>query len=328
MALSQHERQVLLMNLRVEMVPQEATAWSVAMFFQAVKKIYDQGAAADLISDEMGEEGETAPGKNLLKIADVVSSDDGTLALLFHHGDARATDPALMHLRTGAIRTAGKSDADGLAHAAHLVLQPEPPNGGKSSATHALLERVPSLGRSTVIAFLNTIVRKACQVSGVTFLDSATGRALRYHPKLTVSVPASATLKADLKAGRISRIEFFKHNVTGGFDEENVIKPVELRFVHEVDGKVPISEMIKLFARSRAWARDNDFDEMQVHYKRSNKTHHPRFSTEYEDAEDAIFARHEVIEGFAEKLLQCPEVVVSEVLSKMHAFFGRSSLWK
>ena len=326
MALSQHERQVLLLNLGIEMIPDEAPPWTVRDFFDCVKQTYDSKVAATYVGDTVNEDGEVTGGGNPLSIADLRLGTDGTLTLLFHHGDKRAPDPALMHIPTRKVRTAGKGEDDGLAHGAHLVVSNS--SGAPGSLTPALLERVPNLGRSMVIGFVNTMVRRVCQARGDSFVDPDNGKQYKCYPRLTLTLPASATVKDDLQHGRISRIEFVKHDIVDGLDEAGVIRPITMRLVHEVDGKVPVSEMLNLFRRSQVWGKEHGYQEMQIRYTRNGKPNSPRFSIEVADAEDAVYGRHEEINGFSENLLQCPEAVVDEVLTKMHTLFSKPSLWK
>ena len=85
--------------------------------------------------------------------------DDGIVTILFHHGDARATDPALMEIDSGDVRTAGKQPNEVVAYAAHLMISTQK-YVSATGQCRALLERVPNLGRGTVMAFLKSFVTK------------------------------------------------------------------------------------------------------------------------------------------------------------------------
>ena len=147
MPLSAHERQVMLLNLRVTMVPDHAPQWSVADFFNAIEQLHASGAAAANVADELSgedEEGEV-DGKILIRIADTRTAEDGSYTVLVHHGDAAAPDPNLINLRSGRVWAAGKGVDDALAHACHFVIAGSP-SLPKAAPVRAALERAPVLG--------------------------------------------------------------------------------------------------------------------------------------------------------------------------------------
>ncbi len=329
MALSAHERQIMLMNLKVAMIPPEAPRWSVEDFFSAVQKIYAESGAAMSIGEAAPSEDEDLPndGANLIRIADIRPGTDGTLTILLHHGDAAASDPAFMNMGSGKVRPAGKGDDDALAHAGHLVIAGSA-GRPKTAPVRALLERVPSLGRLTTLRFLNAIVRRTCQDSGLSFVSPETGRAMKYHPRIDATQPLSANLKRDLTGGRLSRIELIKP-ADEGFDENDLIHPTTVRLTHIVDRKLSKALNLDIFGRLRRWGRDHGYEDIQLQFRKGtdNKQHSPRFSTEHADAEDTVYARLEPIGQFSGPMGQCPETIVDEIQSKMHALLLRQNLW-
>ena len=335
MAVSAHERQILLLHLRVESIPAGAPTWSVADFFAAIEKIFAEGGAASRVAEGLGseddEEGEDqqagASEANLMRIARTSSGQDGTYIMLLHHGDAMASDPALMNVRSGAIRQAGKGIDESVAHAAHLAVAIRP-GQAKAEAVKAALERMPGLGRLSTIQFLNTLVRKSCQDSHLSWIDPDTGRPARYHPRLVASQPLSASLRRDLAGGRLSRIELIGRPEEG-FDEEAKVHPTTIRLTHTVEKTFGKDGNMGLFQRMRLWGASKGYDEIQLRFQKQSdrKQHTPRFATEHADAEDAVYARLETIQNFSAELGQCPEEINDEVLKKMHDLFGRAGLW-
>ena len=330
MALSADERHVMLLNFSTVMVPKEAPAWSPAKFFEAVKLIHQAGQASMVVGEKVGEEeGEEANPKSIMRIADLREGTDGTITILLHHGDGKASDPRFMHKKTAKIRSAGMTVDETLSHAAHLVVQ-LPIGPAKALTVKAALERAPSLGRSNVMNFLNRLVRRSSTASDYRFMSDQ-GKSLRYHAKLAATMPLSANMKADLAESRINRIEFVRTmNMDEGLDEEGIIRPVSLRLVHEVAGKMNKLQNLNLYRRAKAKANANGFDEIQVRYTRPGMTSQqsPSFATAMDDAEDTLYTRHFTIQGFDAKLDQCPETIVDEVLSKMHEFFEKAKLWR
>ena len=163
MVLGEFERQALLFNLHVEIVPDEASDHAGEMTTaEAVSILYDiyrSGEATMRISEYVGEpdeddaeEGENSLGQNVILIRDMSIDKNGMATILLQHGDAQAADPALMKIRTGAVRTAGKTDDEVVAYAGHLIISTDR-HISNTGQCRALLERVPNLGRSSVVAF-------------------------------------------------------------------------------------------------------------------------------------------------------------------------------
>lgn len=218
-ALSAFERQVLLLNLQLKMVPKEAPVLTVMQFFSAVQKIYAAGQAGMLVGDHVDEDAEESEStdENLLTIEDYRKGTDGTQTFLFHHGDARAADPRFKSRTTAAVRSAGKLPDETVSHAAHLVLgAPVATTAKPPNTIRAVLERVPGLGRASILSYLNRLVRLSFAESDFRF-TAENGKRLRCHPRLESSQPASANMKEDLAAGRLSRIEFIKTEVFRGW---------------------------------------------------------------------------------------------------------------
>jgi hypothetical protein len=327
------ERHVLPFYLHVAMVPEEADAVSMADAVKMLKAIYDEGKAYMLIGEHIAREeeddGETEPpkGDNAILIRDMKIERDGTVTLLLHHADAHAADPALMQIRNGRIRNAGKRTNEGVAHAAHLLISTEK-HLSASGQSCALLERVPNLGRSTVIAFLNRLLRIKAKNDQMEFKNNKTKRHKRCHPKLESYQQLSPHLKSDLETGRMSSIELVRRHVVHGFEEDNVVIPVTHTVVHKVINAPTGQRAFDLIERAKAWARGHNFEEIQLRFRKNATSQHlsPRFAADIADAKDAVYSRFEVISGFRSPLPQCPTAIVDEIRRKMlELFSGRDA---
>jgi hypothetical protein len=233
MPLGEYERQVLLFNLHVGIVPEEASdavEMSIPEAIEMLQKIYNDGDAKMFIGeyledneDDEGEEGEAAKeGENVILIREISVDKDGIATILLHHGDAAAADPALMKLRGGNIRKFGKQEDEGVAHAAHLLISTKK-HLSPSGQSRALLERVPNLGRSTVITFLNRLLRLRAAKDRLEYEDKKAKRQKRYHPKLAAQQQLSHRLRADLEQGKLSRVEFITRNVAGDLKKRTAL---------------------------------------------------------------------------------------------------------
>ncbi len=361
MAVSAYERQVMILNLEVT-YPDGAHHWTPAAFFNVLQRLYNANGGSAEVSEglvaeaeeEEEEDGEVVVGPvlsatkdatetaeamapppgapvskdGLMRIADMRTAEDGTVTILIHHGDRLASDPALMHLQTGKITITEKGDTHGLAHGAHLVIQTGMPGASKSTRAKAVLERAPNLGRTSVVTFLNTLIRRTCRHNGLRYIN-AEGKNLRYSPKLGATQPLSASVKKDIAGGRISNIVLIKRNPATGLDEPGV-KPKVMTLTHVVDPGYPRTKNLGLLEKIRQFGIKEGYDDLEVGLRGSkeNKAMTPRFAMDYADAQDVVYARMEAVSGFRDKLAQCPETVVDEVLLKMHAMFGQPGKWK
>jgi hypothetical protein len=328
MALGKYERHVLPFYLHVAMVPEEANAVSMADALKMLKAVYDDGKAYMLIGEHIAkdeeEDGEAEPAKgdNAILIRDMKIERDGVATLLLHHADAHAADPALMHIRNGKIRSAGKKANEGVAHAAHLLISTEK-HLSVSGQSCALLERVPNLGRATVIAFLNRLLRIKAKNDDMEFKDNKTRRLKRARPKLESYQQLSPHLKTDLESGKLSSIELVRRLVVHGFEEDNVVLPVTHTIVHKVVNAPTGQRAFDLIQRAKIWAKGHNFEEIQLRFRKTATSQHlsPRFATDISDAKDAVYSRFELISGFRSPLPQCPTAIVDEVRRKMLDLF-------
>lgn len=334
MALGEFERQVLLFNLHCEPVPEEADPVSMTAAIEMIQSSFKGGHAVmrigDYVADDDSEDDKAIEeGDNVILIKRMTLAKNGIAHFLVHHGDARAADPALITIRSGAVRKAGKKPGEGLAHAAHLSISTTG-HLSPSGQSRALLERVPNLGRSTVIAFLNRLLRLEAKRSSATFKDKKTKRDKRYHPKLVSQQQMSHQLKSDLEQGKLSRIEFVTRKVTNGFEEKNKVIPMTHTVVHKVVNAPTGKAAFDLIERARVWAKGHNFEEMQVRFRKPETEQQvsPRFATDLADAKDAIYSRFEVLPRSRSALEQCPQDFVTDLRTKMTSLFDRKDLWK
>jgi hypothetical protein len=334
MVLSEWERQILLLNLSVEAVPSEAPDTDMSFVFNAIQEAFDNQKAFMAIGERASEDGDGETSEaadennNIISIRALERGNDGTFTILLQHGDTQAPDPAFMDIRDFSIRKAGKKPTDGLAHAAHLIISQR---RSRNRQSRALLERVPNLGRGIVLTFLNRLLREYAAEQELTFLAADTKRQRRYHPKLVTYQQLSHQLRADIQRGRLFQIEFVRHQVHAGFEEPDEIVPVsEILECRTVAAPPRGSRALQLIERAKQWARDNQYDEIQLRMQKTDtgKYLSPRFSTDISDAADAIYARHEILAGFPSRLDQCPESIVRSLQSRMIPLLRKDSLWR
>lgn len=335
MPVGERERHALLFNLQVISIPEEADVPTIGEVVQMLQQVYRDGKAKMLVGERVGDEdeppaaGEAEGGENLILIRAIEVDPDGYATLLIQHGDARAADPALMGFSTGDIRRAGKKRDEGVAHAAHLVISTEKDLSLKGNC-RAVLERIPNLGRSTVINFLNRLLRKYAQDIKMEYEDKESGRPRRYHPKLASFQQMSHLLKTDLTTGKLQQIELVKFKPTEGFEEPNVVVPLRQTIVHKVVKSPTGAAAFDLVERFKSFGKKNNFDEVQIKFRKTDTSQNlsPRFATDLDDAQDAVYARFEFLSPFPTALEQCPQGIVTAVRDRLLHLFKKPERWK
>ncbi len=181
-----------------------------------------------------------------------------------------------------------------------------------------------------VIAFLNRLLRRHAHDITMVYEDKKAKREKKCHPKLVGQQQMSHRLKADLEEGKLSRVEFVTRHVAGGFEEKNRVVPITQTMVHKIVNAPTGNAAMDLLARMKAHARKHNFEEMQIRFRKTDtdQSVSPRFSTELDDAADAIYSRLEVLRGFSGALEQCPVKTVAELRKKMIGLLKAKDLWK
>ncbi len=97
-----------------------------------------------------------------------------------------------------------------------------------------------------------------------------------------------------------------------------------------VDPAYPRTNNLKLIEKIREFGVAKGYNDLEVSLRGSkgHKAMSPRFAMDYADAQDVIYARMEPIQGFKDRLVQCPEEIVEPIVVKMQAMLNRPDLWK
>lgn len=331
MALSEDERHILLFMLRTEMVPDAAPLLTVREAIDMLFEIFSAGNAQMQIGEHLADEedeNEEASAPNLICIQDMNIDNKGRATILFQHGDKNGADPAVVGIKTRKIRKAGKTADEAVAHAAHLIVDTD--SDGGTEQCRCALERVPNLGRSTVITFMNRLLLAHCRENEIDFVDKDSKKRKRMHPKLLAENQLSHAIKEDLKEGILRNIEFITHKKTGGFDEPDVVIPqthrVTCKVLHAPKGKA----LWDLLERAKAWGKKHNFEQMQIRFKKNGTDQHlsPRFATDTDDAKDVLYSRFEVLRKFSAPLEQCHEKIVDDLCVRMAELVDNEALWK
>lgn len=335
---SKYERQVILFNLTVRAVPDEAPSAPMVSVIDLVQRQYDAEEAfwalgAKAIADENDDEAADqaiAAGErpSLLVLADIERQNGGA-CLLFNFADVVGPDPALLNMRTRRVRVIRRSAQEGTGYGAHLYISA---HHIRDMRHRCALEIMPHLGRGRVIQFLNRLLRLGAKDDpAYTFPSPETRRDLKYRPKLSSSLQPSKALIRDIREGKLSHIEFYTREVVSQADElpQIVSERRSLRVKVRLADHSPraIAEFVRNAMR---YGAQRDFPEMQLRFARGDidKNASVRFSTGLADAADALYSRTERIAEFDGVLPQCPEHLHPQIREKLAELIADNTLWQ
>lgn len=333
---SAFERQALLFNLRVETVPKGAPA-------PTMKEVADilygewKGNRAITRLEELDAENvdqETLAlakrrPNNAVYIQDM-RRHERSCEILLTLGDAAEADPTIVDLKSRRLTPVAKGTDGGVGFSAHLCLSYSP--SAPPVLYRGTLERMHNLGRNTVITYMNRLLRNHARDNPrFRFVDDKGGdRAWR--PRLASVTKESRSLASAVKTGRFAEVTLVQRKKI----KEDILDQEPAFRVKEKLLKLSTEDIPPTDAGRMEWlnritkkAKENDYDEVYVKLKPFNGTGDisSRFSTEVEDAADAVFSRHERIDLTIETG-QCHLKIVPRIGDPLTAMLTRDSLWK
>lgn len=342
---SEAERQILLMHMGTENSPKDnPDLMDMSDIITRLKRRYDAGEAyrtfprksavtegddeADVRDADAGEQDDE--DQNIIFIADMRVTETHAIMLL-SYGDADGAAPAFLNRQTRRSRTVLPSPNEVNGSSAHMVIDLEAQQAqGFRGLYRCTLERMPHLGRTAVINFLNRMLRlDRKHHNDLFFPDPETRKQRTFYPRLTADLHLSPALLDDLRTGTLSHIELTTRQNLDQVDEDIAVEVQKrtLRIKPSFLTQSPegIRDRLNQLAR---WADRNNYEEMQVHVKgaTSRPGASPRFATTLDDAAEALYSRIEVLDGF-EGLLQCYETIHDPLQNGLVQIIGNNDLW-
>lgn len=340
---SEKERQALVFNTQITAVPDEAPIHSMGEIVAALQDIFGRGDAVQYLTtrqaeteDEGEDNQEEAPPmedvRGVLFIGEINVQADGTTTVLVKAGDPEGTRPAFINIRTGDTRIVQRQEGESNGYAAHLIIGP-PRSGRNQIGVHrCALERMPHLGRTVVFNFLNRLIRKHFKKDDMMVFDHPESRTLRqYYPKLDTYAQLSHRLRDDISEGKLSHIEFISRRADDQADEAIQIE-IDRYTLKVKPTRHPINQEDSLgyLNRVKRWGLNKGFEEMQLFFKKIDNRpgFSPRFTTELDDAADALYSRLEALTGFSDPLPQCPSEIHRELEAELLQVVSNPQLWR
>lgn len=255
-------------------------------------------------------------GKNdECKLTRVVPSEDGRLvSLLFHRSSPDASTPWFGHRKTGKIRKADHDADEALAVSAHVFIEMVA-SASSPSRYRAIIEEVPSLGKSYIQLVMNKILRNA----PYTYTDE------NKNDKSTYTLCRfdgykSENLSDALHNGAVSFIELVKKPVTEGLDPKRFKMKEQTQKVYLGRGESAVMESVRSL---KDWAVAREWDEVRVQVRMSEGRSRLVPVGRDDDAAAVLFVRSKQV--YVENDLNvCCEEIESQLLGRACELFSEN----
>ena len=353
-----HERRVFLLSVRSASYPHIVEPIGLEQTIAILDEIYRANAAMMLLTDSGlladdddaggdtdGDDDEMVEGtdpSNAIYIADMKIDANKKLAtVLIVRGDPEITNPGYTNPVTKTVRVDKPKRGEAPGYSAHLLISYAPEHVSDFRG-RAVLERMPTVSRSIVFAFLNRLLRKyAASHPGFEYdvkqKEKATKRKGKkepkhkpYRPRLAVAGKKSSTLQEDIKKGYVSSVDLIDKQATfTGYDTENKVRELTRRLEFKLDPNLDEKGVVGFIKKLAKRGKTEKFDEVQVHIRglAGDATASPRFKLDVAEAEDFLYIRNERISGFSKELAPIYSQVENEIAGKMGEMIVKKSLW-
>ncbi|WP_372165451.1 hypothetical protein [Xanthomonas euvesicatoria] len=319
------ERWVIFMEANVDFVPGKApNVMKVDEFATLVMRVPGTSLAEHKADPLKGDELITLD-RAVLYPAD----NPKALVLLFSFTNAAGADPGFRNMDTKANRVEPKKPREANAFAAHLVILLKDKVFGGKYYWPALLEDVPSVGKSRIqLAVTNML-------NGLAIFQykDESGSERKIEPRFKLMGLENETVAKDISGGKLSYFVAIK-DVAGkpSFDpisglqvtsQQTKLKPARDRSKKGAIAKLPAesgrSQTVKDYLRNIAAAgKEHGYDRMRVHYTREDgKNRSFTFGTAREDSEDFLIKKVDRIKNLKTKLGQTHPQISDELVQEM-----------
>jgi hypothetical protein len=245
--------------------------------------------------------------------------NDRIAVLLLRRSDPDAGTPVFEHNKTHKIRRADKSDDESLAVSAHLFIDMKS-IGHMPPTYRAILEEVPSLGRSYIDHLIGRLVRK----QRYAYTDRH-GDEVETYTVMDFHGVKSDTVKEAMKGGSISYVELVRPAKVEGLDAEGLVMPRDERMklaITATPDKAP-----GIVDKVKSWAYDREWSNVVVQVSLPDHRSRVVPLSRREDAADVLFVRSEQV-SVETAMDPCTDIVNDELVACALAMFDDESGWR
>jgi len=188
---------------------------------------------------------------DVVRLASVVlREDEGVAALLFRRSDPDATPQMFEHQATKRLRKANKTADDAVAVSSHLFIKLDPLDDA-GYRYEAVLEEVPGIGRTYVLAILLSVLR----ANAYEYTDRR-GEQQETHTLAQMDGVKGDRIGDAAVDSTIEYVELVRPADTTGLDMEGMVAREErmrVRLTPDVDDQVGMVRRVREWALARDW---------------------------------------------------------------------------
>jgi hypothetical protein len=352
-----HERRVFLLSVRSAAFPHVAPVIGLEKTVSIIKEIYDANEALVLVNEngainlkdddaevEVADDDDADEGTdptNAIYISDMQIDDKKKIAtILIVRGDPEITNPGYTNPATKEVRVDQPETGESPGYSAHLVISYAAAHTSEGKG-RAVLERMPTVSRSIVFAFLNRLLKKYAASHGEFEYEApgkkdAKGKTASkkekkpYRPRLAVTGKKSSTLQEDIKKGYVSSVDLIDRKASfGGLDANDKIRELTRRLEYKLDSSIDEKGVMAVIKKLTKKGKDEHFDEVQIHVRglAGDASVSPRFTLDVAEAQDFLYIRNERITGFSKELEPIYAKVEPEIVQKMNQMLNSKNIW-
>jgi len=255
---------------------------------------------------------------DVVRLTDLeIRKKDGLAVLLFRRSDPMAAVPIFEHSRTRQLRKSDKSEDEGVAVSAHLFVHLTPFAGTEYPTYKAILEEMPSLGRTYIEHIIGDALRDYRYTYDDYGIDKETYSILELHGI------KSEQLSDALKNSTIQHVTLTRPGSIEGMDSEGLVAPIEERFRLII--RAEPDKVLHVLGRIKEWMRGNDWKNMIVRVDMPEKRSRNVTVDREAGVADAFFVRSEQID-VKKALDNCSDIVSDELCAKAKTIFAQAGL--
>lgn len=306
-------------DLNLESYPADAPAFEMEDVLQKVKAYWSNGKAVYKYRNQ----------EVTVRIADIKFSKEYA-AILIHHSDIKATDPAFSNTTTGELRVEEKEDDEGIAVGCHIIIRRTSLPGNKSRYL-TMIEEVTGVPKSIIVQFLTAVLRGCCQKTFSTSANSKKKYSSR--PRVKLEGHGSSTLKESLEKGALQNITLVEKGTGEYFDDNQELLVTGKQLSLKVTGG-PIGDAALNIIANALKLGKKEYHHVRVVYSEvvdkkkkkmpdgkvksieKKKQRTVDFETRNRKFADSLFTKSESIK-LTDEIGQCEKVIHPELSRKM-----------
>jgi len=314
--LDQFDRSCLFYDFEVLTSPRDGGLMEFARFADDIIARSKAGLAFKLV-DKVQKIARVSDAKR-----EVLKDGSPALALVVTFGDRRGADPAFVNFATGGVRPIARGDGEAKGYSAHILFRLQPYDD-RPTRYGALIEEVPSVGRTILERLLNSEFAAIAEEKGLHFRREGAKNDIKARPYSFLSGRKSEQFDRALGGGQFSPVELIDTRlVQTGMDEAPGVK-VKSRHLTVKITPQPGEAMRAALERLQGIAARAGYDHMRVRWREGadKRLESALLPTALRDIGEALYVKRETVR-VTRALTECDPTIRPDLLSAMISIFA------